>query len=445
MDPKELERIRGEAQKLQKQVGTLAEAEKAGLKITPTTTVEEAEAVVTTDGLRRQAAEAGIKPGEVTSFRSEEEFNKFRERVVPAGERPSRPDLVGQFKTLREEEDVKSLEDSIFSLREERMRLVDEFNRFEERAGGAETLGVARGRVSEEQRAVQKELDVLERRERLATDQLNIKNSTISTIMSFTGQDFANANAEWNTAFSQNLQLQNAFDNQATREETSARTTLTTMQKSIQDAGKTFADLDPSMKAQIQALELQAGLPSGLFEMITNIAPQDKIEAHGTRTDASGNEYYDVLMRDRETGQPYVQSVFRGKGKPSEQEESKSEFALAEAFIATHSDASDAELKASLLRDSNLDVSEINAIIDAREKKALTPEEIKNKIKTTLEAQKGTFSRSEAEIQAETQLKKALGLKDDQELPSAHKKAIKDALVEVYGRTFFQKVLPGGR
>ena len=68
--------------------------------------------------------------------------------------------------------------------------------------------------------------------------------------------------------------------------------------------------------------------------------------------------------------------------------------------------------------------------------------EIKSKIVTTLRSVKDIYERDEAKTLAEQNLKDALGTET---LPSSFADVIEDALVEVYGRTFWQSVLPGGR
>lgn len=77
------------------------------------------------------------------------------------------------------------------------------------------------------------------------------------------------------------------------------------------------------------------------------------------------------------------------------------------------------------------------------EKKTPTPDEIKTKIVTAVTNVKDTFSRDEAKTMAEKQLKSALGISGD--LPDFYDNAIEDALVEVYGQTFWQGIIPGGR
>jgi len=71
-----------------------------------------------------------------------------------------------------------------------------------------------------------------------------------------------------------------------------------------------------------------------------------------------------------------------------------------------------------------------------------TIDEIKTKITTTLSGIKDVYTRGEAEDLARTNLESALGTKN---LPATFENAIQDALVDVYGRTFWQSITPGGR
>lgn len=92
------------------------------------------------------------------------------------------------------------------------------------------------------------------------------------------------------------------------------------------------------------------------------------------------------------------------------------------------------------------DEAQRNAVAEAygRETKTTpaTPEEVKTKIVNTLTNIKSTYTRSEAEDVARANLEEALG---SGSLPTSFEDALQDALVEVYGRTFWQSVLPGGR
>ena len=68
-----------------------------------------------------------------------------------------------------------------------------------------------------------------------------------------------------------------------------------------------------SQKASISKLELSAGLPQGFGALISKSSPNLEIKATTSRTDASGNSYYDVLMVDPKTNALTIKSIFKGK------------------------------------------------------------------------------------------------------------------------------------
>lgn len=129
-----------------------------------------------------------------------------------------------------------------------------------------------------------------------------------------------------------------------------------------------------------------------------------------------------------------------------------SEFDLATQYVSENiENMSEEQLKADLLRDSSLTVTEINAIIAAAKKGTSgssglpSAEEIRTKVTSVLERSRDTLGRGEAKTLAQKQLKKSLGIKETEKLPSSYEKAIEDSLVEVYGATFWQNLFPGGR
>ena len=162
-----------------------------------------------------------------------------------------------------------------------------------------------------------------------------------------------------------------------------------------------------------------------------------------TTTDSQGvtKQYY-----KKATGVPGAGLFFDESGKEMTPIEAGQSIADAnpdlsdeELFLAISENVVDTKGK------NLLSVTEINKLIASRPQAQLTSESIKQKIVSTLSAQKDLFTRSEAKSAAEQQLRASLGLKADEGLPEAFEGAIEDALIEVYGRTFWQKVLPFGR
>ena len=115
----------------------------------------------------------------------------------------------------------------------------------------------------------------------------------------------------------------------------------------------------------------------------------------------------------------------------------------------------DAVIKSSLLEkytgsriptNQRLTISQINSIIETREQPQKRQEDIEKTIFEALFKLKDLgFSRSEAATRMEAEIKKSLGLGKDDSIPSNFKTSIKDTLIQVYGQTLFQKLIPGGR
>lgn len=115
-------------------------------------------------------------------------------------------------------------------------------------------------------------------------------------------------------------------------------------------------------------------------------------------------------------------------------------------IIEANADKSDDELHLAIKEQvPELSVTDINKLIATRPVEEITPESAKQTIIDTLKTQKDIYSRGEAKTAIESQLRAALGLKDTDKLPKTYSNIVEDALVEIYGRTFWQWFWPGGR
>jgi hypothetical protein len=115
----------------------------------------------------------------------------------------------------------------------------------------------------------------------------------------------------------------------------------------------------------------------------------------------------------------------------------------AQAIVSSNPNASEDELFIAIRQNvPQLDIADITRIIKiaSSQKPPLSIDEVKQKIVNVLTPAKELYSREEAKYLAETQLKKSLGLSTNQELPQAYKDAIDQAITQVYGQTFLQKV-----
>ncbi len=182
---------------------------------------------------------------------------------------------------------------------------------------GATSGGVFNARMSEEQRNIQDHVDSIDREISLAQSNLTTKNNFISTMMSLTQQDFTTANDTYNTQLTKNIQIQNAVDTQADKIQTSARANLTTINNMVANSGKSWDNLDPTLKSQIGTLEMQAGFPPGTFEAFARSKPKANVVSTTVSYDSNNNQFISVVSTDPDTGVPSVTQLYTGGKKTS--------------------------------------------------------------------------------------------------------------------------------
>ena len=166
-------------------------------------------------------------------------------------------------------------------------------------------------------RQAQEQLDAYNREKAVLVDEYNTKQSLINNLMTLENRDYENAKAAYDTNFSQNLQLQQMLITSADKIQDNARANLTLITNAIKDKNLTFDQLDPALQAQISKLEMQAGIPVGTIEMFLKAKPDSTLLAHGTGTDANGNEFVYLVYKDNATGAIKTTNVYTGGVKTS--------------------------------------------------------------------------------------------------------------------------------
>ena len=165
-----------------------------------------------------------------------------------------------------------TLEDEMASILEERLKLDEEFRIFKQTSGEAVSEAGRIGMESEEGRKYQNRLDALNRRELVAETKLTNRNSIINELMGLQRQEYTDAVSEYNTRFSQALQIYNLFDKEQDELKTNAKASLDTLANAYGSqikAGKlTFDKVSPIQWAKLEELELQSGQPIGSTRMI---------------------------------------------------------------------------------------------------------------------------------------------------------------------------------
>jgi len=177
----------------------------------------------------------------------------------------------------------------------------------------------------------------------LTAAQNNVRNKQdmVSFMMDLTDKNYDNAKAAYDTAFTQNMQVQEflysakkderdyarlisndaadrAYQQQTMQMEidkqqrSDAQANLTTLTNMIVDSGKSWKDVDASMKAKINQLEIQAGLPAGTIGAFYASKPAAKLLAQVE--DGNGNVTFIYANPD---GTPGMVKTVKGVGKVS--------------------------------------------------------------------------------------------------------------------------------
>lgn len=261
--------------------------------------------------VRTTATDAGVDLG-TTKAQTFEEFKTETQKNLPPA--PSTPNLTDIYTTQRANLGVPALEDNINALDAEKANLEAELTKFKQQETTGQSASFAAGRVSTAQQNIQDKIDAINRDQTVAINKLNTANTFIQNLMGFTQQDYATANSNYQFEFNKNIQLQNAYTSQESKQTNDARATLTTFTNLISNSGGTFdySSLSDTMKSQINQQELQAGLPIGTIETFARTKPKSNMISNGTGYDASGNQFAWIVSQDSETGTPTISQMFTG-------------------------------------------------------------------------------------------------------------------------------------
>jgi hypothetical protein len=325
----QLNEAKRKAEEISSKVGTLGAAEKEGLEIKPETTVQGAETFLRESPKRLPAEsiedftkrietggtapppEGGAKPapapapavGTSDAERFKQREKELRESLGLGG-MPQAPDLFGEtdkamLETARKERETIQLETE--KILEERLTLEEQLRQFKATAGEGVSEAGRVGMVSEKERGVQNQLDALNRRELVLETKLRNRNSTISELMGLQKQEYSDAVAQYNTAFSQAVSLYGIIDKDEDELKINAKASLDVLSNAYKaqiEAGKfKIEDLTPMQKVKLEELEVQAGLPQGsTLAVLQTLKPGEEKMYSGV--DSSG--VFHLITKDKQ-------------------------------------------------------------------------------------------------------------------------------------------------
>lgn len=246
--------------------------------------------------------------------------------IITGGkEKPTAPKMEDTYNTLRDTYKITDLETQLADANKEEaeLRAADKARREAEANKGVD-LNVIEGRRNEITKQTNEALDRIMRNKQYLSDQLNSKYSMVQTMMNLKQTDYQNAVTDYDKNFNQNLQMINFVrgvqKDQITEQDKKrddARANFTVMANAITTGGMDYNDLPADQKLLANKLELQSGFPIGFLASLKSKNPKSDIITTTTRTEANGNKYADIIMRDTKTGKVWTEHQLLGKEKVS--------------------------------------------------------------------------------------------------------------------------------
>lgn len=235
---------------------------------------------------------------------------------------PVAPNLEQTFGQLREQYDVKTLEDDLNNLKAAEQEVYARLRiRSNNEKGQRVGLGVISGRVSEIEQQEREELDFVQRQITTRTNQVNSAYSLINTILQLKTSDFNNALQLYNAEFNKNVKMYEiAKDNyrdvrdftqrEKERAEDNAKANLQIYANLITTGSLQWDKMDRNTQLAISKLEVQSGLGIGFLSSL-DLPLSARIQQIGTITDASGNKYANTMIINKD-GSWEVKKTFIG-------------------------------------------------------------------------------------------------------------------------------------
>jgi len=196
--------------------------------------------------------------------------------LLPGGAPPTPPSLVEQYGALRQTAGVDAIQGSITDLKGQQDAIASQLQVTKTAEKGKPVAqNVIEGRVSQEQQTAQDQYDFIGRQLGRKQEELNSALTNIQMIMQFSQTDYQNASTAYNTQFDHAIStinlirgIQNDQKTDIQRAQDNARANAQIMVNAIKDGNLDINSLDPASQAQLNKLEVQAGLPIGLFQSL---------------------------------------------------------------------------------------------------------------------------------------------------------------------------------
>lgn len=149
------------------------------------------------------------------------------------------------------------------------------------------------------------------------------KQAVVNTLVSLTGQDIANAQADYQNRFQNAISVTNLVrqveQDQLTaiqRQQDNARANVQIMSQLLASGNITYNKLDSATKSQLKSMELQAGLPIGFTQFVSETVKDPEVQFLPSYTDLNGIRRQPIATIDPKTGAFSIKEItLEGKEK----------------------------------------------------------------------------------------------------------------------------------
>ena len=230
--------------------------------------------------------------------------------------------LVKLFDSKKAELGIEPLETELSNIDSDiegiNTQLLIEAEKAGERLVSTREIGRRKGTLQQE---AQQRISLLQNERNSVARRLDNKLNTLKMTMDFTQQDFSNASAQYSQEFNKNLQMIDLFTQLEQTERTienqeknEAQSNLNTIVNLMEKNNKTFNDLTVDQKRNLNILEMQAGLPSGVIEAFVISKPNAEILSTVHGKDKKGDDITTFIYKNPETGKPDIIEIVKTGG-----------------------------------------------------------------------------------------------------------------------------------
>ena len=417
------------------------------------------------------AKDLGINMGDQVYETSDSSRSKERDDAQEKLEdidEPTVPGFKSTYQTLMSNAGISGIQDDINSKKALKKDLEASLRQgLYDEEGKLRPMELIGTHQQELQRQGLEKIDQIDRDMAVLIDLYNTEIGVIDMQMQLAEMDYNVSVDTYNREFNKQIKMIDLMESEWSQEDkeknqvaTSSKANLNTITKAMTDSGKTWDDLSQEFKTQINNLEIKSGLPLGVTEAFYNQYPDEESVYQTTGTDENGSDFVSFISKDK-SGNYSVKNVYTGGKNAGESTTIKFSSDDINRLVATGLSTEDVNnIKNYINNGGSMD--DIDGLSDDQKK------ELNNIMEGITPSQARKIAEDEGDSMED--FKKSinesiLGLKDsgisrgdakdyiyndyteggDKELSKITKDVIEDTLVEVYGRTFWQKAIPFGR